>query len=268
MNIGTNFNRTVTSPQFRANENVTKTTELDEKKGLSKGAKWAIGAGLTILGTYGIYYLTKGKSLKKKPGNIGDTNKTNINNLQIVDEKAKIGLFNIEDLKKYIDDDNLIKSFEEGFSWNPKEIFSEFEKVFIFIKANNIKKLYNTSTPEKLISEYDKIIATKKVDIPIDYFKKFDILSPQEVKDYSLNKERLDYFADKYGLKFTADMKLSQKLKQVFDKMLNPEKGNLDSFFSENIEKLRIAISSNDTHDIKFYYDWLRDDLGRYLKFL
>lgn len=61
MNIGTNFNNAITSPQFRANENVTKPTDLDEKKGLGKGAKWAIGTGLAILGTYGVYALTKGK---------------------------------------------------------------------------------------------------------------------------------------------------------------------------------------------------------------
>ena len=56
-----NFNKTITSPQFRANENVTKPIELDEKKGLSSGAKWAIGTGLAILGTYGIYLATRGK---------------------------------------------------------------------------------------------------------------------------------------------------------------------------------------------------------------
>ena len=115
MNIGTNFNRTVTSPQFRANENVTKTTELDEKKGLSKGAKWAIGAGLAILGTYGIYLATRGKI---KPS----TNSTKKEIIGILPEATgwseeqwpkvsfvctsiaqKYGL-NAEKLRKYLDD--------------------------------------------------------------------------------------------------------------------------------------------------------------------
>lgn len=74
-----NFNKAIASPQFRANENVTKPTELDEKKGLSKGAKWAIGTGLAILGTYGIYLATKGKvkpkaNPKPTPATTGQNN--------------------------------------------------------------------------------------------------------------------------------------------------------------------------------------------------
>lgn len=74
-----NFNKAIASPQFRANENVTKPTELDDKKGLSKGAKWAIGTGLAILGTYGIYLATKGKvkpktNPKPTPATTGQNN--------------------------------------------------------------------------------------------------------------------------------------------------------------------------------------------------
>ena len=61
MNIGTNFNKAITSPQFRAKQGVSKPVETENKKGLSKGAKWAIGTGLAILGTYGVYLATRGK---------------------------------------------------------------------------------------------------------------------------------------------------------------------------------------------------------------
>lgn len=61
MNVNTSFNRPIVNPQFRANENMSKPVETEDKKGLSKGAKWAIGLGLTALAAGGIYLATKGK---------------------------------------------------------------------------------------------------------------------------------------------------------------------------------------------------------------
>ena len=61
MNANTSFNRPIVNPQFRANENMSKPVETEDKKGLSKGAKWAIGLGLTALAAGGIYLATKGK---------------------------------------------------------------------------------------------------------------------------------------------------------------------------------------------------------------
>ena len=59
--INYDSNKPITSPQFSAKQGVSKLVETENKKGLSKGAKWAIGAGLAILGTYGIYLATRGK---------------------------------------------------------------------------------------------------------------------------------------------------------------------------------------------------------------
>ena len=51
---------------FKSNPNNTlertpETDKVEEKKGLSKGAKWAIGLGLTALAAGGIYLATRGK---------------------------------------------------------------------------------------------------------------------------------------------------------------------------------------------------------------
>jgi len=68
ININTKYNKQIASPNFRANKNVTKHTETDEKMGVSNGAKWLIGLGLTALASYGIYYaLTKGRVKAPKP---------------------------------------------------------------------------------------------------------------------------------------------------------------------------------------------------------
>ena len=66
--INQNFNRSIVSPQFRANENASKPVEAEEKQGMSTTAKWAIGLGLTALASYGVYYaLTKGRVKAPKP---------------------------------------------------------------------------------------------------------------------------------------------------------------------------------------------------------
>ena len=93
--INVKFNNQITSPQFRAGQNMSKPAETENKKGLSTGAKWAIGTGLTALAAYGIYAITKGKA---KPKNKPITPPTTP---QITDKPAaEIKELNINEFKK------------------------------------------------------------------------------------------------------------------------------------------------------------------------
>lgn len=59
--ISQKFNMPIATPQFRSSNTNPISSTNKENKGLSTGAKVAIGTGLVALASYGIYMATKGK---------------------------------------------------------------------------------------------------------------------------------------------------------------------------------------------------------------
>lgn len=61
LSISQKFNMPITTPQFRSSNTNPISSTSKENKGLSTGAKVAIGTGLVALASYGIYVATRGK---------------------------------------------------------------------------------------------------------------------------------------------------------------------------------------------------------------
>ena len=61
LSISQKFNMPIATPQFRSSNTNPINPTTKENKGLSTGAKVAIGTGLVALASYGIYVATRGK---------------------------------------------------------------------------------------------------------------------------------------------------------------------------------------------------------------
>ena len=87
LSISQKFNMPIATPQFRSSNTNPINPTTKENKGLSTGAKVAIGTGLVALASYGIYVATKGK-VKPKHNPITTPPATTNNPVQEIKELA------------------------------------------------------------------------------------------------------------------------------------------------------------------------------------
>ena len=70
--INYNFNNSISRPQFRGPQTNPQIDSQVKKEGLSDGAKWGIGLGLTALGAIGLYAVSKGRAGSKSAKQIAE----------------------------------------------------------------------------------------------------------------------------------------------------------------------------------------------------
>lgn len=63
--INYNFNNSISKPQFRGQQTNPQIDSQAKKEGLSDGAKWGVGLGLTALGAIGLYAVSRGRAGSK-----------------------------------------------------------------------------------------------------------------------------------------------------------------------------------------------------------
>lgn len=252
------LNRQIVSPQFRGRQNVSK-PEIKKNEGLTTGAKWAIGLGLTALTSYAIYGITKGRvKPKNNPTPTNPATATTIRNL----EEMYVRIKNSYDIKKLEGsyDEDLLKTIDKFGLLGEKsrsihytrlgETINDVSNIFLLEK---LKKLKNISTPELLISEYDKIIASIN-DIPDEIFKFIDDLPPEDFNSFF--GKNIDDLAKRKKLVFTSDMKASQKIKQLYIKEI---KNKLeDSIYSDRIKYMKECYLNNDTTYLEYHFEALK----------
>lgn len=192
--INYGFNKPITSPQFMANQGVSKPVEYEEKHGISSGAKLGIGLGLLALAATGYYIVNRGKTktsggvssqvdnLQKQINELKEKIKTNYlkEEAEIFERKNK-DVLTLNDISylhvkhkeeginhigaKSIDDLNyLIKEYTEpsGFAYGLKS--KEQAKMNEFSKnvRNRLSELQNDSVWLELRKIRKQILKDKK----------------------------------------------------------------------------------------------------------
>lgn len=259
MNINTNFNRQIASPNFRAGQNVSNPVKTEEKKSLSTGTKWAIGLGLTALASYGIYAMTKGRVKPKNNPTPMDPNLTNQTE-QIINAK----------IRNYIKNDNLIEIFEKngilGEKLNRGASFKvHLETMRAKEYGNLIERLSKAETPEQLLSIWKKHVAENR-QIPEEFLKFLDDIPEKELHDkYNILLEDVELFLKNRKISLPKKAKLSQKIKALYDIEIN------DCFertqrYAERMKKMEEAMEKNNTSDIKKSFDSIMDEVKSYIE--
>lgn len=269
ININTNFNREIISPNFRAKQNVSKPVDIDDKKGLSTETKWVIGLGLTALASYAIYRMTKGRI---KTGNTDTSQVDNIQK-QINELKNKIKTNYLEEknkiTQKYFDSGNFTmnecsllhdKHKKEGSLYHigPKSIddlnylikdYSEPSGKSYGIKSSAQSEIdnFSKSIKERLSelqkdSDWVELRKMRKQILKNRKARRFDNSIPKDPNESSRLELINDVLYSKYNGKKTNLMeRLSLSIDDVIKLIKNP---------NTNDEYIKI-LKTNDAFDIE-----------------
>lgn len=265
--INQNFNRPITSPQFRASQSASTPVELEEKKGLSSGVKWTIGVGLTALASYGIYYvLTKGRVKVPKPTPKPENPIPEIKEMAI-DEFKKLGIFdNGKALlkaksgsytKKYTgniineckDGSRVIMEYTRGVLQKSTKTAKDGSKIFekIYELNDNNEKIVRIIKGDqtKIINLTETIKAVKKQQKVLK-----DLLSDNEL----ISSENFKKSIDEIQYKSISQQEIINTIlhnKQLEENLLDKTirnlsvlRSNVNSLSRHELEKLRCELGS------------------------
>ena len=196
--INCNFNNSISKPQFRGQQTNPQIELQAKKEGMSDGAKWGVGLGLTALGAIGLDAVSKGRAGSKSVKQLAE---------HIEFKPAKT----VEEAKKFAKEKLDVMYYEE---------FGKFEDVgmvnFInewMVKNHNNPKFGKNSYPRIVYNDDCRgalmSMSTNSIIVDgLDYgyglginLKKFKEFEPQALKKININLGIIKKGADgKYNI--------------------------------------------------------------------